>query len=290
MDADRVPTTGMNDALWLTRRSAGVEDEQRIFRVHLFRRTEIINPFLDGIIVHLHLRVELQGGTVPAQHHDSLDTGGVSHGLIDDTLECDGFSPPVPDISRDHDLRFRIPDPGVEGLGPEPCIDDGMDRTYPCTGEEGDDMLRDQRHVQAHTVSFRNAESLQPVRQPHDGPQQLPVGEDLLTAVFTPPDQGQFVPPSVLHMPVKAVRRDVEAAAGEPAGIGVVPGENPVPGFHPVKFACLLIPEPVRVIHEPLVGLPVIPQCSLLQGGGIRKVGLCTKSDIKIFSHRAPTT
>ena len=278
----------MDDALRRPGGAARVQDEERIFRIHRFGGALPLDAFHQLVVVHLHLGVEFDGLVeIPPENDDTLDGGRVDDRLLDDILERNRLAAPVGEVGGDNHLGADAVDPLVERPDAEPAEDDRVDRPDAGTGEHGDDLLGDERHVDADPIPLHDAEARKTVCKPAYRMVELTVGEDpLLVLVLSPPHDRDLVSPLVLDVAVQAVVGDVEFGVQEPPRIGVVPLLHPVPGLEPLKLSGDAVPEPIRICKEIPVSPVIIPNPGLLPAGGFGGVVLrLLEFDIKVFRH-----
>ncbi|KAF5036627.1 hypothetical protein DSECCO2_573070 [anaerobic digester metagenome] len=155
---DHVASARVHDPLRRPGRAARIEDEERVFRVHHLRRAVGRGLCYEGRVVDLAGRVEAGGCALAPEDDDPLDGRCVAERLSRDLSERDGLPPPVADVRGDEDLRSRIVDPHRKRVRPEPAEDDGVDGPDPGAGKHRDDLLGDERHVDADPVTFPDAE------------------------------------------------------------------------------------------------------------------------------------
>ena len=243
----------MHDPLRGSCGTARVQDKEAVLRVHHFGFAFRFNPLHDLVEVQFFLGIELDERLRPPEHEDTLDAGGIYHGLIHDRFEPDPLSPAHSDVCRDDQFRIRVPDADIERIRTKSCIDDAVHRTDAGTCEHGDDHFGDKRHVDTDRVAFPDPHLLEGSGKTHDLAEELPVRVDPLFPLLAAPYQGEFIAKAILYMAVEAVAGDVEGCIGEPAGIGIIPFTDGIPGREPFKLTCDLPPEAVRITEELLV-------------------------------------
>ena len=101
---DQVAASGVQHAFWLTGGTGGIQDEQRIFGVHLFRlvfRAGFLNQIAPPQVAPF-LPVDFAAGTL--EHHHVFDTFDVRilQRVIDILLQRDRATGAQPFISGDH--------------------------------------------------------------------------------------------------------------------------------------------------------------------------------------------
>ncbi len=203
-------------------------------------------------------------------------------------LERDGLAAPEGDVGRDDDFGTGSRDPAVECRCTEPAEDHAVDSPDAGAGKHRYDLLRDHRHVNADPVAFPDPEFLEAVRNPHHLAVELAVGVDPLGVVLTSPDERNLVAPGVLHVAIETVVGDVHLAAGEPAGVRVIPLLHFAVGGEPVELPCNSVPELFRVPREILVCRCIVTDPAVLAVGRVGRIVLLGKSYIKVFGHAKP--
>ena len=226
----------VQDALRLTRRARGVEDEQRVLGLeglsHVLRLGR-----LDGVVppqvpaVH---PLDVVVATLDDQHarHGARTVGecGIHGGFQGEDL---ALAPAA--VGGDDQLGFGVVDAAAQALGAEAAEHHRVHRAEPGDGEHGDDRLRHNRHVDRDPVALADAERRDRIGGALDLGGQLRVGEADGVAVLALPVDGDPVADAGLHVPVEAVVGDVELAVGEPLREGcVAPVEHLGEGLVPV--------------------------------------------------------
>ncbi len=148
----------MHDALRRAGRAARVEDEERVLRVHRLRRRGRCGGGHEVGVIDLSVGVEVDLRVLAPEDDDPFDARRAGERFECDLPERDGLSPPVCDVRGDEDLRCRVVDPRCERVGSEPPEDDRVDGSDPGAGEHRDDLLGDERHVDADPVALPDAE------------------------------------------------------------------------------------------------------------------------------------
>ncbi|KAF5032182.1 hypothetical protein DSECCO2_619940 [anaerobic digester metagenome] len=282
---DHVAAAGMDDTLRCAGRAARVEDEERVFRIHHLRRAVRCGPGHKIGVVDLPRGVEVDGRCPPPEDDGLFDARRVGERLVHDIAERDGLSPPVADICGDDDLCLRIVDPHRERARAETAEDHRMDGPEPRAGKHRDDLLGDERHVNADPVAFPDAEARKGVCTPHHLAVEAVVGEPPLFPALAAPYDRRFIPAVARDVAVEAVVGDVEFSVDEPLRVGVVPLKNPIPGLEPVEFVGDLVPEGLRVVHELLVRPGVVRRPGGRLAPGVGEVALLLQFDSKCLCH-----
>src|SRR5215813_9165440 len=87
---------------------------------------------------------------------------------------------------------------------------------------------------------------------------KLLIGQGASIAWLAFPDNGDFVLAPRREMPIQAVVRNIDLIADKPLGKRLVPFEDLIPFFEPVKFAGNLGPESIRIFDRTSIDTIVI--------------------------------
>ncbi|KAF5054275.1 hypothetical protein DSECCO2_389690 [anaerobic digester metagenome] len=283
--SDRIPAAGVHDALRGAGRTARVEDEERVFRVHRLRRAVGCGTGHQVGVIDLPVGVEFDGRRLAPEDDDPLDARRMGERLAREFAERDGLSPAVTDVCGDENLRLRVVDPHRERVRPEPTEDHRVDGPDPGAGEHRDDLLGDERHVDADAVALLDPEAREAVCKPHHLAVQGLVGQDPLLSALPVPDDRRLILTAPGDVAVQAARGDVQFSVDEPFRIGVVPLPDPVPGLEPVELAGDPVPEPFRVAQELAVGPRVVRRPGGRLAPGIGVVALLFQFHGECFCH-----
>jgi len=136
--------------------------------------------------------------------------------------------------------------------------------------QHGDDLFRNFREIDGDAIALLQAKCLEGIGAPVDLTQQFSIGEDAFLAVFTDPDDGDFVAPPGVRVAIQAVISDIAGRADEPFGPGVVPIEHLAPRRKPIQFLGHTAPERFRIGDGSLVSLLIVLNMSSRLGLGGR--------------------
>ena len=173
-----VAAGGVEHALGLAGRTARVEDEQRVFRVHhLAGAVGIAGEIGKPVIAPFH-HGDCAAGVRDHQHAlDRGRVGGQREGRVDIGFQGNVFAAAQAFIGGDDEAAAAILDPAGQRLGREAAEHHRMHRAQPCTGEHGDHAFEDHRHVDRHPVAPRHAQCLQGIGHADDFAVQFAIGE-----------------------------------------------------------------------------------------------------------------
>ena len=195
----QVAAGGVHHALGLPGGARGVEDEERILRVHHLglavdrpRVLHVVEVVL-ALGVQLHRRVP--GPRAAPVHDDVLHRRQAAHRFVHRGLERERLAAPVRVVGAHHHLRARVDDARLERLRAHAAEDHRVDGADPRAGEHGHDALGHQGHVDDDAISLAHAQLAQRVGEAAHLPVQPAIGEGDLVAVFAHPDQRRLEPP-----------------------------------------------------------------------------------------------
>ena len=249
---DQIATRRMHDPFGLTGRARGIEDEQRIFGVHLFRRASVRSLFFKRGIIHV-ARIIPRHITASAPHHQTFDRWvAACQSLVRVGLQRCRFAPAGRIIRGDHNLGVRPLNPCRQRIRREPGEDDRMDRTDARAGQHGIGGFGDHRHVDDNPVAFADADIAQDIGHFTRLGMQGTIADVLrlfVRAVRLPDDRGLVA--ARFKMTVDAIGADVQRTVGKPVDLDLTESEIDVfdlgKRLHPVDALRLLQPEPFGV-------------------------------------------
>ena len=169
---------------------------------------------------------------------------------IDVRLQRHDAAAPVAAVRGDDGDRAAVVDAVLDGLRAEAAEDHGMRDAEPRTREHRDRRLGDHRHVDDDALALLDFVALEHIRKAAHFAMELLVGDDAPLARLAFPDDRRLVLPRGAEMPVEAVLRDIELAAGEPLREGHLPVEHLRPLLRPGEFRRLARPEFLGPLHR----------------------------------------
>ena len=135
-------------------------------------------------------------------------------------------------VGGDDQLGLRVLDAVGDGLRAEAAEDDRVHRADAGAGEHGDGGLGHHGQVDEDAVAGLDAVALEDVGEAADLVVKLFVGEGALFARLAGsgglafPDQRGLVGAGGAQVPVEAIVADIELAADEPLGVGLLPFQH----------------------------------------------------------------
>ena len=190
-----VPTRGVQYALGPAGRSRGVENEQRIFRIHDGRRAVGRRGF-HGLVIPTITCVPLNvaAGSAHDQYlFDMLRTWSLQC-CIDIRLQGNGAPAAIPLVGGDYEARTAIFDPASQGIRGKAGKDHRMHRADACAGQHGVGRFRNHRHVERDHIAFAHAHRLEHIAQPTDLLMEFAVRDFLgLVRRIAFPDDGGLI-------------------------------------------------------------------------------------------------
>ncbi len=174
-------------------------------------------------------------------------TGTLGQRVVNRCFEGTRRAPSVAAVRCDHVVGVTVEYAAPQGVGGEAAEDDGVRGAEAGAGQHGDHCLGDHRHVDRDLVAGAHAELGQCVRRPADIGEEVGVGDGAGVAGLALPVECHPLAEARLDVPVDAVDGDVELAADEPLGEGLVPLEDLRPSLGPREAPGLVLPERERV-------------------------------------------
>jgi len=254
---------GVQHALGFAGGAGGIQDKQRIFGIHGFRRAVGRGAGHGLVVPDVDLVVP---GNVAAGAPDreyGVYVGTIGYGLFGVVLERHVLAAAHALVGGDHDTAIGVENAILERLRREAAEHYRVHGTDARAGEHGVGRFRDHRHVDADAIAFFDAAGFQDIGQFADFLVQLFVGDVFaVLGVVTFPDDGGLVA-AFFQVSIDAVIGDVEFAALEPFDVQVVLVVTPVADLVPLLVPAeiglgLFGPEAVRVLDRTLVHFLVL--------------------------------
>lgn len=76
---------------------------------------------------------------------------------------------------------------------------------------------------------------------------QLVIGQNAFFSILTDPADGYLITPIILYMAFQTIVSNIKFGIGEPAGKGMLPYLDLIPGFKPEKMRGNPTPECIRI-------------------------------------------
>jgi hypothetical protein len=262
-------------ALGLAGGAGGVEDEQRIFRVHRFRfacrvgaGSGLVIPDIAPVLHH-----DVAAGTAHDQH--AGHAGAVGERLVDIGLQRYFLAAAQPFVRGDDEARVAILDAAGKAVRREAAEHHRVDRADPGAGEHGKGCLGNHRQVDRHPITLAHAIGLEGVGEAAHLLVQLAIADaTLLARRITFPQDCHGV--ALRHdMTVYAVRGDIERAILEPFDAEIRLVEAGVLHLgkrsHPVQPLRLLAPESFGIAQGLRIHRVIAFGVDLRAGGPLRR-------------------
>src|SRR5215510_219863 len=256
-DKDQIATGGVQDALRFTGRARGVEDEQRILRLHRLGWT--IGADLDEFLVQPHVAPGGDGYLIAGAAHDQdlFVTLALLQGLVGILLEGDDAAAAHAFIRRNNEFGVGVDDPTGQAVRREAAKHHRMHGADAAASQHGIGRLGDHRQVDGDPVALFDTVGFEHVGEFRDALVQLAVGDFFVVGgVIALPDNRHLVG-TFFQMPVDAIDRNVKHAVFVPFNGDVVGSVGGVLDarirLDPVEALAYLAPEQVRILHRSLV-------------------------------------
>ncbi|MNE83869.1 hypothetical protein D3C80_1807250 [compost metagenome] len=107
----------MQHAFGFAGAAGGIEDEQRIFSLHRFRRTISTDLRNRLVIPEITPLVPVDRATGAPDHHHRTDVRATAQGLVDVFFQGDGLGPSYPFIRGDDCMAIGVENPVAQGVG-----------------------------------------------------------------------------------------------------------------------------------------------------------------------------
>src|SRR5690606_23878143 len=199
-DLREVATRGVQDALRLPRRAAGVEDVERVLGVVRLGGVHV------GLLVHDLVPPQIAvvpGDLLTGAAHDehALHTGALGHRLVHGRLERVGRTAAEAAVGGDDQLGVGVVDTALQRRCGESAEHDRVDRADARAGQHRDRQLGDHRQVDRYAVALADAQLRQRVRGLAHLPLQIGVGDGATVAFgLALPVVGDLVAVTGLHV------------------------------------------------------------------------------------------
>lgn len=256
-----VTSRGVHDTLGLSGGSRGVEQEERIFRVHRLR-SKVVGVLLDLLVPPDITALgpgNLRAGALVDQ--DAGDIGALLQSLIDNALGANDLSSTLALIGRDDNLGASVQDTVPERVGGETGENNGVDGTDTRASQESDNGFGDHGKVDSNGVTLLHTLLAENPGNTRHLAQELTVGDcAALAGLIGLVDNGHLV--GVLEgMAIDAVVGGVQTTLNEPGIVAIL--QRPTVGGLEVlvevkQFAGHTSPESVWAADGLLMELPVL--------------------------------
>ena len=174
---DEITAGGVQHAFRFARRAGGIENEQRVFRVHLLARAVARNGLGDFIVVNVAagLHIDRRIGALDDDH--GVYAADLLARSINVGLERNLAPAAEAFIGGNDHGRLAVLDATGKRVGREAAEHHRMDGADAGAGEHGNRRLGNHRHVDGDAVAFLDAAGLQYIGKAADFGVQLLVGE-----------------------------------------------------------------------------------------------------------------
>lgn len=175
---EKVATGAVHKTLWLTSGARGVEEEQRILRVHGLWGN-VGGPLLDLLVPpHISTRGPWDIGSGALVNQAASDTRALLECVIHNLLGRDNLSSTLALVAGDDNLGLGVVDTVAERVGRETGKNDRVYGTDTRAGKECDNCLGDHGEVDRNSVALLDAQLLEDVCSLADLAEKLAIGHD----------------------------------------------------------------------------------------------------------------
>ena len=172
----------MQHAFGLAGRAGGVQDEQRIFRIHRLRRANIVYRHDFHVVPQVAPGLHFNRVASAVHHHHCLHrlcSGGLQR-LIDIGFQQNRLAAAHARIGGDDHFGLAVFNPAGQRIRRKAAEDHAMHRADAGAGQHGDGRFRHHRHVQHHAVAFAHAMLFQHIGKAAGFSMQLFKGNDFM--------------------------------------------------------------------------------------------------------------
>mmetsp|Transcript_11019 Transcript_11019/g.14093 ORF Transcript_11019/g.14093 Transcript_11019/m.14093 type:complete len:565 (+) Transcript_11019:300-1994(+) len=245
----------MHHAFGLPGGAGGVQNEQRIFGVHL-GGLAVVAHLHDHLVVVIITAVNPGGLIAGALDHQTLHgVFGVQQGSVGVGFER-GFAAATGGVvGGDHNLGVTAVYTGRKRIRAEAGEDNRVDRADAGAGQHGIGRFRDHRQVDHHAVAFAHAQLFEHVGHAADAAVQVGIGDRLrrLVGIIRFKDDRGLIAAG-FQMAVDTVGRHIERAVLKPFDVHSTGRKGGVlhlgEWLDPVHTLPMLPPKPLRIRHR----------------------------------------
>ena len=191
---DQIAGGGVQHAFRPSGRARGVEDEQRILRVHLRARAFRRDHFGGLVVPNVAHRIHVDGCAGALHHDDMIDTARLGDRRVGIGLQRHLAAAAQAFVGRDDDVRLAILDAAGERIRREAAEHHGMDGADARAGQHGVGRFRNHRQIDGDAVAFLDVAVAQDIGEAADLVVQLLIGDVLgIFRIVAFPDDGGLV-------------------------------------------------------------------------------------------------
>ena len=180
--------------------------------------------------------------------------------LVRHLLERDDLAAAPAAVRGDEEFALRIVDAIAKRFGAEAAEHHRMDGANARAREHRDGQLGYERQIQRDAIAFLDAKGLEDVRELADLAVEIEIGQRAPVAGLAFPDEGRLVAAPRAHVPIEAVRGDVDLAVGEPLRIGRVPLEHLRERLDPLELAREAGPERFGIFRRSCINTGIVDE------------------------------
>ena len=205
--------------------AGGIQDEQRVFRVHGFRRAVAVALclFLCVVQIAAGLPVDVIAHVANDQHFFHHIGAVLEQGLIHIALEWNRLAAAATGIGGDHHFGAAVGNTTGQRIRGKAGKHHGMDGANAGAGQHGENGFRDHRHIDHHPVALADTLSLERIGELADMQVQSLVGDlsAWLAGFIRFPVQGDRIAIAG-QVTVDAIAAGVQLAVIKPANMDII--------------------------------------------------------------------
>ena len=265
---DQITTGRVHNALRLTSRTRGVENEQRVFCVH--RTCRALWRSVGHEVFHVNVTAINPSGLITSVFHNKAThlVRAVQKRCVTVGFQCSATTTTRSGVSSDNNLRTRVVDAVCQCVRREAREHDRVDRTDTRTSEHRISSFRDHREIDHNAVAAHHALAQQDVRETVHLLGQLIIGDVLCRLVWRvrlENDCGLVA--AGREVTVYTVICCVDHTVFEPLDVDVAVFERRVlylrVRLHPVQTLTVLTPECHGIVHRSRIHLFVFSRIDM---------------------------
>src|SRR5215813_11127570 len=174
VNSDHIATVDVYYSLRFAGGSAGIEDVQRVFGVHDFRRT------VGGLLAHKLVEIDFvkfkfNGRIGAAQDNNLIYALKTNNGFLHNGTQTHALASAITDISGQNNAGLSVFNAAAQGLHAEAGVNHRVDGANAPLGQPGNYAFQIPPHIYHDALAFLNAQGLQSIGGAGNEVQELAV-------------------------------------------------------------------------------------------------------------------